>query len=389
MSIVDPECYPRGHDDDRLVCAGCFEDDDLIAMIVDSEIDGDCEFCGAEAVPVVELGELVQHIETRMGCFYGRAVDQLPYESREGGYLGETFDAIELLFGEIGLELPRDDAGSLRDAICDLLEDDAWCAYDWTALDPDESLIYGWERFCEITKHDRRFFFQHAGQMPWDGIDDRTPIALLRDVADVLREQGLIVRRKPGMRFYRARPRAEDEHHETPAALGPPPAKLALQSNRMNPPGIPMFYGAKSAELARAEVRSALASIGTFRTTRAVTLLDLADLPAVPGFFSHAGREDRLHLSFLHDFARAVSLPVPRDERTHIDYVPTQVFTEFLRDFRFGDGVRIDGIRYPSAAGEGVNLVLFATQDDLVGGAAERIYPEPTPWIELIEVTHV
>ena len=35
---------------------------------------------------------------------------------------------------------------------------------------------------------------------------------------------------------------------------------------------------------------------------------------------------------FLHDF----SSPIERDDRIHIEYVPTQVITEYLRDAKLG-----------------------------------------------------
>jgi hypothetical protein len=97
-------------------------------------------------------------------------------------------------------------------------------------------------------------------------------------------------------------------------------------------------------------------------------------------------------LSFLHAFTREIVKPVPRDERTHIDYLPTQVFTEYLRDARFG-GKRIDGIRYPSATGKaGANVVLFATQEDFVGVGEEDphfIFRRRKPWLELTGVSHI
>lgn len=83
---------------------------------------------------------------------------------------------------------------------------------------------------------------------------------------------------------------------------------------------------------------------------------------------------------------------MPRDERTHIDYLPTQAFTEYLRDARFG-GKRIDGIRYPSATGkQGANVVLFATQEDFVGVGEDDphfVFRRTKPWLELTGVTHI
>lgn len=82
-------------------------------------------------------------------------------------------------------------------------------------------------------------------------------------------------------------------------------------------------------------------------------------------------------------YAREIARPVDRTERIHIDYIPSQVVTDFIRDTKiFGSAV--DGIRYPSTIdADGRNLVLFAKQDDLMepdGTPVSRNeYPPPTP----------
>lgn len=387
MSLVDPECYPQFHGDDRCVCAGCFDDGDLKSMIREAGEYGACDFCGTPRAKVVELSFVTQHIGERANTFYGKAVEQLPYESAEGGYQGENFDTYELLTDHIGIELPRDD-GELLDAIASDLGDDQWCAYDWTQLELNESMAYSWRRFSEIVKHERRFFFQGSprrGGPP----DDRSPIQFFLDLRDLLERLGRVRTYQPGLRLFRARPRAPGQRHTTPAALGPPPPEFALQANRMNPPGIPMFYGADSERLAVAEVRNQRVSLAMFETTRELRIIDLVDLPSVPGFFSDASRRRIQGLDFLREFAVEISLPVPRDERVHVDYLPTQIFTEFLRDARFG-GLPVDGIRYPSATPtRGANVVLFATQADVVGAVEADPWPwdPPRPWLRLAKVT--
>ena len=59
---------------------------------------------------------------------------------------------------------------------------------------------------------------------------------------------------------------------------------------------------------------------------------------------------------FLHDF----SSPIERDNRIHIDYVPTQVVTEYLRDAKLERDPPLDGIKYRSARRKGgICYVLF------------------------------
>lgn len=191
---------------------------------------------------------------------------------------------------------------------------------------------------------------------------------ILRDIKRLITRSGLIRTIPKSYRLYRARPRKPGKRFTEAGDLASPPVEYALQSNRMNPPDIPMFYGAESRKLAVAEVRNSKASIGRFRTTRKIRILDLANLPPMPGFFfSGVSRNHRLYLSFLHAFTREIIKPVPREERTQFDYLPTQVFTGYLRDAPFG-GKRIEGIRYASATGkQGAIVVLFAKQEDFVG----------------------
>lgn len=389
MSGVDPECHPQPseHADDQ-VCARCFDDKDLSELIEGIDEPPGCDFCGEADAPTARFEDVADHIRERLHEFYGMAADQLPYESREGGYQGWHTSTWELLVEDVGLGLPRDDSDTLLDALVGAIGDEVWSEYDWLSLEPDDSLKSSWEAFCDLVKHSRRFFFHDLGGD--DGHpDERSPAQFFRQLGRHIDEQGLIRVEDAGYRLFRARVRTGGERHETAAALGPPPSEFATQSNRMNPPGISMFYGADDPALATAETRGQAVSIGTFEATRPLRLLDLADMPEVPGFFSTADRMRIFTLSFLRDFADLIIQPVPRNDRTQIDYIPTQVFTEFLRDYPF-EGGSIDGVRYRSATGQaGQNVVLFATPDDVVDGSPDPEFGGPPErWLRLVDVEH-
>ena len=390
MSRIDPECFPQlnGNWSTR-VCGNCFEHEDLADMIVSYEEVGNCSYCNSTNVPTAPFEDIAEHIKNCAEANYGKAADQLPYESREGGYQASWSNTHELLVDDIGIILPNDDNGTLLADLVEALGDEAWCAFDWLSLDPDESWRSSWEEFCAVVKHDRRFYFHDIGSSRRSP-DDRSPAAFFQEFGAHIDALGLVKTINAGEQLYRARVRENGEIFDTAAALGPPPANKALQSNRMNPPGIPMFYGADSEELAQSETRGKAVSIGKFETTRETLILDLADLPEVPGFFSEAHRLERYALSFLNQFAEIIILPVDRDDRTHLDYIPTQVFTEFLRDYEFGGG-KIDGIRYRSALGEaGTNTVLFATPDNVVDGSADPQWGTPPErWLRLVDVKQV
>jgi hypothetical protein len=80
--------------------------------------------------------------------------------------------------------------------------------------------------------------------------------------------------------------------------------------------------------------------------------------------------------------------PVARDERVHIDYLPSQVVTEFLRDFQFKGG-KLDGVAYNSTVNpRGWNLALFVEPRDLGLGIDERCEVRK-PWLEFQKAIRV
>ncbi len=315
-----------------------------------------------------------------MEKYWGFAVEQLPYESAEGGYQARTWRTADILLDEVGLSLPRDKNNRLFYALLGELTDETWCEYDWLTLEHDVALRTSWERFCETVKHKRRFFF-HS-----DGTDDRdsySAASLLQNIAQISQRLGLVRDLAIDTRLWRARPDLARCKRTTPSDFGPPPLHLALQSNRMNPPGISMLYLASSAKTAIKETRASEARVGQWRADRALRVLDLRRLPDVPGISSDAIKTDRLGLRFLHSFATDIMTPVERDQRVHVDYLPSQVVTEFFRDFDF-EGGRLDGIAYDSTVyPKGWNVALFATQVDL--GLEEPEWGEQsTPWLQFV-----
>lgn len=373
------------------VCAKCFGDEDIVAFIRDWNGSPGCDFCGKNDAPTAPLKQLANHMRESLSEFYGLAHDQLPYDSREGGYQGAHWDTHDLLFDELGMDLPRY-SNDLVNQLVSHIGDEVWCEYDWCSLDYDESLSHGWQQFCRVIQHERRFFFT-LGEEPSTHPDDYSSLGLLSEICRLVEECGLIKIRPKGTTFFRARPCKSGQSFYSATDLGPPPAKDAVQANRMNPPGVPMLYAAETENLAALEIRDTSLSMGKFRAERHFRILDLADLPEIPGLFSGATRKYRLGLIFLNSFACEIAKPIDRTDRIHIDYIPSQVVTEFLRVYQFMDGA-LDGIRYMSSIKpKDRNLVLFVTQDDLFEcdgtPVSQKKYPKPTPWIRLISAHNV
>ncbi|WP_157221188.1 RES domain-containing protein [Flavisphingomonas formosensis] len=80
-------------------------------------------------------------------------------------------------------------------------------------------------------------------------------------------------------------------------------------------------------------------------------------------------------MRFLWDFARDIAKPIKRNGREHIEYVPTQIVTEYLRRvFRDAGGQPIDGLIYRSSRHDGAKaFVLFCENDQ----CAESDYSGP------------
>jgi hypothetical protein len=232
----------------------------------------------------------------------------------------------------------------------------------------NEELSYSWEAFCEIIKHRRRFFFLDESR-------DRsllTPAEVLGTIFEFAENIGLVrTLSRDGTRLFRARLQRSAETLENALQLGPPPAAAAKQ-NRMSPAGIVMMYVSDDAETALAETaeKEGTYTVGEFVIERDAIILDLAELPETPSIFYEVPDSmeynPRHNLIFLHEIADEISRPIARDDRVHVDYVPTQVVTEFLRTVATSNGGRIDGIRYRSSRSGGSSLVLFADQTNLV-----------------------
>jgi hypothetical protein len=376
----DEDFWSSGPAEGYSVCSRCFDDIDISNFIESGADSKECDFCGRKSrtrAIAAPLDAVVEFMAEAINREYDRAVNALSYESAEGGYQGEHFDSRELLADWIGLRLPNDD-GRLLDVLVDCFGDEEWCQRDPYGLRPDELLKFSWERFCGFIKNERRYFFLQ-GQV--DGPSDRylTPSQLLKLVSKAAEEHDLVKTLPAGSLIYRARQQRRGEVLLSPYAFGPPPVECALRSNRMSPAGIVMFYGSEDRGTARAEIdddpRLGI-SIGTFRTTRPAAVLDFTALPRRLGFFesqSDSSSVDRYALAFLHSFVKSLAAKVDQTEREHVDYVPTQVVTEYFRTtFRRRDGSVLEGIRYFSTQRElGKSLVLFADRDAVVLKPAE------------------
>jgi len=357
--------------DDKAVCAECFCDYAIRDFIAQDAEAFACSYCGREAdgqaiaAPIDDvLGLIVRGLET----IYRDPNDEgVPWESAEGGWQGTVYDSRDIVLNDVPLSDGRDE---LLDDILLSLEGRQWCQKDFWSLTPEEALMCGWEEFCETVKHKTRYLFTLAGdrEEAYRGPGEIEPAKMLGQLGLLISRTGLVSHLPIGKNVFRARVHEETVDIRSAADLGPPDAKSARLSNRMSPAGIPMFYGAFDAVTAEAETierrcSGKVLSVGRFKVARNLRVLDLSALPTVPSIFDEVMSDRRPGLIFLHDFAKDVARPIEGDGREHIEYVPTQIVTEFFRRVFTQPGMPpLDGIVYTSARADGACCVLFLEQ---------------------------
>ena len=385
----------------QFVCAGCIGDPGIAAFIADNAEVNYCSFCSAQSGEPIStrLDDVGEYFNLCLKEEYGDAVDELPWDNEEWGYVGGSWDTYELLTDVIELDLPNDRNGKLLHALVARVDDITWCAKNGLGLTDHEHVIYSWRHFCNVVTRERRFFFADYGPDPSEP-DVYDPGQVLDSIFEFASELGLFDILPQGTRLYRARWEGIEVTLRTAQELGPPPQHKAVQANRMSPPGIVMFYACDEIETALLEVaqQPGRFAVGQWETLRPAIVLDLTDIPAIPGIFEYEPSDslypNRGALMFIRHIADQISRPIDRDDRIHVEYVPTQVVTEFLRAQERWEGRRIDGVKYASSLHPNhASYVLFANQAHVLTDPPDdqserRRWSEEKPWLKLVGVSH-
>lgn len=250
----------------------------------------------------------------------------------------------------------------------------SWCKKDPYGLDENEMLINAWSKFSELVKYNSRYVFlkKENNKLPYEDMD---PVEILNSLGNIILRLGLIKTVAKNEEIFRVRITDIGININTAKELGSPPKGNAIFANRMSPAGISMFYGAFDTETAISETYTPEEKItkqaicGIFNPIQNLTVIDLSEKIEIPSLFDEEKREDRFLLKFLQDFISDFTKPIERVDRSHIDYVPTQIVTEYFKHLfpqtEFGE--KIDGVVYPSSKANGAKcIVVFADSDQCV-----------------------
>ena len=387
------EQQERGYSEaDGDICANCVTDPALKAWVADHLSSTACTFCGDESDDTIaaSFDDFVGIVLGGIGFDWNDPDNEgIMYDGREGGYQASLSDTADVFYN-----YDISDNDNVVQAVIDAVDTEAWVERDFYRGDDGERLTSGWTWFKHVTMHQSRFLFLKNEGDKYD--DDIPPSQMLNVIASIISKDlapfDFIKTIGEDVNLYRIRIGLTP--FETAAEIGPPPLEFATQANRMSPAGIPMFYGAFDIDTAKVETfdvahhAGQIMSIGAFRALRPLRLLDLAELPDIPSVFADETRKFIHPMRFLHAFAADLVKRIARDGREHIEYVPTQIVTEFFRRvFRDAQGKPLDGLLYRSSRpGAGTACVLFAENDqcaeaDFVGKPSKQL-------LKLHAVTH-
>lgn len=348
------------------VCESCLLDPVLRRLARGYATAPRCDFCGraAEGALAAPADSIVAHIQRCLQRGWK------PRGETSSGSVDDDWPWVILPFDEV-----------LRHERQPSFASERFTAYvrgtlgvaPWVPRGPElthgEALKFSWELFKVTVKHGTRFFFGPDGRDVAPAVSATNPLrrgaAMLHELGRIIEELGLIREVPAGHGVFRVRLHEPDEAPIAAAALGTPPRRAARQG-RMSAAGIPAFYGAADELTARAETTGLGTRAGTlasFETTRAMRIVDLCEVPARPSLFEVGAdaKTERAQVDFLTGLIADIRAPIERDDRIHIDYVPTQVVGEYLRCvFTDRNGDSIDGVAWGSARHPGGrSLVLF------------------------------
>ena len=360
------EAEERGwYEPDGHVCSDCVEDEFLKEIIRDNACSTECDYCKNitldESAAPVEV--LMEPIANAVFYYFNSPTDAyVPYDSSEGGWLLDSTDTNDVL-ESLALDCHPD----LFEDIANSFVHEEWvetAGGTWMGSHPHEEMGYLWDHFVRIVKYEVRYFFDHA--LPNSTDEQYEPANLLPTIGSLVKRLGILGSLPLGTQLFRARKKDQEDFSLDAEQLGAPPSEKAT-AGRMNPAGISYLYLAFDQKTALAEIQhgeSDQSAIGQFEVLRDLQILNLTKLPDLPSIFDDNRRDEREGLIFLESFIEEISKPVTKDGSEHIDYVPSQVVSEyFALVFQPGKGEYLDGIVYPSAVHPGSrNLVLFPTE---------------------------
>lgn len=356
------------------VCAACFDNQGIINLINDEgdfKADQKCDYCIKSDRKLLLLDTVLVHILGSINFDYANPVE-VAY-SDEGEFITEKrLNTAEVLY-ELGLKCNNN---KLFEDICSHIRNDSWCELQPYLSEEHEVLLYSWDNFSNHIKNKSRFVFFEQDTEPFD--DQYFPPSLILNyIGSAIKELSLFKILQKDEPIYRCRHLCIDnKDHWNAKGLGTPlPEHTFGNPNRMNPYGIPMFYGAANKLTAIREIIDPNDEsynlkefvTGVFHSNKELLLVDLTKSFDEIDYFDHSSQHLIASKLFLIKFIEIINKPIVRSESNsaYIEYIPTQVVTEYFKIILTNsDGHRVNGFQYKSSKDGEPCVVLFVKQDE-------------------------
>ena len=383
MDIEEGRIVP-GELQDKCVCPDHFSDVELQGVIREEGHRGRCSYCGGKGI-VMDIPDFIKMVRSKLESEF-EDVDNamLPLEksvfddddedvpsfTRFHGYAApsdsDMYDDTGEVISEL-LEITEPEA--LFHDVVNALPEHGWISKAPFVATLDDELNIKWKHFAEMVKHKQRFTF--LANREFDGRPseyDNGLFDILTELGAMIHKFGICKNLDDETVIYRARPITKDTSLIFDEITSPPDE--CAKQNRMSPAGVSMFYGSFDEETARKECTPQSRHdgkgrflIGRFIQRRSLLLIDLTALPR-PSFW-HQKRDTREALAFMHIFHNEITKRIKPDDRIHTEYIPSQVFTEYLRYvFKLEGEISVDGMIYKSSVNEKHCIVLFCDRKE-------------------------
>lgn len=376
MELEEKGDWPFGLEHKK-VCTHHFEDSYLNKMIEEYGEQGECSYCGQHGV-VCSMQKFMEQVSWKIhmyfddvnnaslfyaDSFYDDENEVIPGFKRVGEYVApkeaEYFESTLDLMDDLGLVTDDDE---LNKDIEDVFTTQEWIERDILHEDYRRALFDQWKQFANAVKHSRRYTFLATPEfLPLIKGDEKTGRKdILSSLKELIIGQKLVRTLKEGTTLYRARRVKDKSKKYVFSDITAAPDDVATV-NRMSPAGVSLFYASFNKSTAIDECfgeKTDALLLGEFVTKKALNVLDLTKIPG-PSFWMGGWQENQ----FLHSFNGEITKKLDPKDTNLLQYIPTQVFTEFLRYmFEDGKGRKLDGMIYGSSKTREKNVVLFCNQ---------------------------
>lgn len=348
---------------DKMICINCVQDKYLAKLVLENAKSNRCSYCKKKfrSNKATTYNFIMKVIYQAIFKYYADAQDlSLPHDEGEWVVESKSLEDIFFQFNPGWDDVFSSDLLNSADPFLYLVPHSN---NDWLEFPESEALKWSWDSFKDQILYKTRYLFLNE---PIDEFGDRQiiPVSMMLNVlATICTEFNLITKIPKGNLFYRVRINTIDQSFDKFEEMGVAPQKIA-SAGRMNPSGIPYFYIANTPNTAMLEVikDNEHWHCAKFELTKDIDVIDFSNLPEIPSIFDHAKYKYRQQIIFLHDLVEDMSKPILENTQDQIDYIPTQVVSEFFRH-RFKPEIK--GIKYKSVKSpKGLNIAFFESVNE-------------------------